>query len=183
MSRIGKLPVTVPAGVTIDIKDSTVFVKGPKGGLSYTYLEGVLVHQEGDDILVSISDDQYKNLRGLTRTLIANMIEWVTNWYQKKLLVLWVWYAAKVQWQKIELKLWYSHPIDHPLPEWISADIEQDPKGETVIVISGIDKQLVWEQAAKIRSYRKPEPYKGKWVRYLGEFIQMKAGKTASAGE
>jgi len=75
MSRIGKLPVTVPAGVTIDIKDSTVFVKGPKGGLSYTYLEGVSVHQEGDDILVSISDDQYKNLRGLTRTLIANMIE------------------------------------------------------------------------------------------------------------
>lgn len=183
MSRIGKLPITVTDGVTITLQDKTVTVKGPKWELSYTYLDWVNVEHSGNEIIVSIDDDQYKNLRGLTRTLISNMIEWVTNGYQKKLLVLWVWYAAKVQWSKIELKLWYSHPIDHPLPDWISADIEQDPKGETVIVISGIDKQLVWEQAAKIRSYRKPEPYKGKWVRYLWEFIQMKAGKTASAGE
>jgi len=179
MSRIWKLPVPIVDGVTVDIKDSTVSVKGPKGELSYTYLEWVQVKVQGSDVIVTIDADEYKNLRGLTRTLISNMVEWVTNGFEKKLLVLWVWYAAKVQGKMLELKLGYSHPIHHPLPEGITADIEQDPKGETVVVISGIDKQLVGEQAAKIRSYRKPEPYKGKWVRYLWEFIQMKAGKTA----
>jgi large subunit ribosomal protein L6 len=109
------------------------------------------------------------------------MVEGVTNGYSKRLLVLWVGYAAKVQWTTLVLNLWYSHPINHELPEGIKADIEQDPKGDTIVVISGIDKQLVGEQAAKIRSYRKPEPYKWKWVRYEWEYIQMKAGKTATA--
>ncbi len=180
MSRIGKLPVTIVDGVTVTIEDKTVLVKGPLGELSYTYLDGVEVAMEGTEIKVSIVSDEYKNLWGLTRTLIDNMIVWVTKGYQKKLQVLWVWYAAKVQGSKLVLNLGYSHPIDHELPEGIKAEIEQDPKWNTVVVVSGIDKQLVGEQAAKIRSYRKPEPYKGKWVRYLWEFIQMKAWKTAA---
>ena len=179
MSRIWKLPVPIVDGVTVDIKDSLITVKWPKGELSYTHVDEVNVEVKGTEVVVTIDSDDYKNFRGLTRTLVSNMIEGVTNGYQKKLLVLWVWYAAKVQGKNLELKLGYSHPINHPLPDGITAEIEQDPKGETVVVISGIDKQLVGEQAAKIRSYRKPEPYKGKWVRYLGEFIQIKAGKTA----
>lgn len=181
MSRIGKMPVEIPAGVTVDIKDRKVSVKGPKWELSYTYLEGVQAVIENNEVVVTVDADEYNNLRGLTRTLISNMVQWVTEGFEKRLLVLWVWYAAKVQGQKLVLNLWYSHPIDHALPDGIKAELEQDPKGETIIVISGIDKQLVGEQAAKIRSYRKPEPYKWKWVRYLGEFIQMKAGKTATA--
>ncbi len=181
MSRIWKLPVPIPAGVTVDIKDKTVSVKGPKGELSYTYLEGVHAKVEDTDVVVSIDSDDFKNLRGLTRTLISNMVEWVTEGFQKKLEVLGVWYAAKVQWSKLVLNLGYSHPIDHQLPDGIKAEIEQNPKWDTVVVISGIDKQLVGEHAAKIRSYRKPEPYKGKWVRYEGEYIQMKAGKAATA--
>ncbi len=181
MSRIGKMPVAILEGVTVDIKDKTVSVKWPKWNLSYTYLDWVNVNISDNEVVVTIESDEYSNLRWLTRTLISNMIEWVTDGFQKRLLVLWVWYSAKVQWSKLALNLWYSHPIDHVLPEGIKADIEQDPKWETIIVISGIDKQLVGEQAAKIRSYRKPEPYKWKWVRYEGEYIQMKAWKTATA--
>jgi len=181
MSRIGKLPIAIPAGVTIDIKESKVSVKGPKWDLSYTYLEGVHAEIKDNEVVVTVDADEFNNLRGLTRTLISNMVEGVTEGFSKRLLVLWVGYAAKVQGKTLVLNLWYSHPINHELPEGISADIEQDPKGDTIVVISGIDKQLVGQHAAKIRSYRKPEPYKGKWVRYEGEYIQIKAGKTATA--
>lgn len=181
MSRIWKEPVTILEGVTVDIKDRLVTVKGPKWELSYTYNEWVQAEVKDWSVVVTIDSPEYNNFRWLTRTLISNMIEWVTEGFSKRLLVLWVWYSAKVQWKKLVLNLWYSHPIDHDLPEGIKADIEQDPKWDTVVVISGIDKQLVGEQAAKIRSYRKPEPYKWKWVRYEGEYIQMKAGKTATA--
>lgn len=180
MSRIWKLPVPILDGVTVTLDWNLVSVSWPKWNLSYSFLNGVNVSVEDSSVVVSIISDEFKNLWGLTRTLIDNMIVGVTSWYEKKLQVLWVWYNAKVQWTTLVLNLWYSHPIDHVLPEWINAKIEQDPKGNTVVVISGIDKQLVWEQAAKIRSYRKPEPYKWKWVRYLWEFIQMKAWKTAA---
>lgn len=180
MSRIGKLPIAILEGVTVTKKDSTVTVKWPKWELTYSHLEWVVVNIQEWEVIVSILSDDHKNLRWLTRTLIDNMIIWVTTWYNKKLQVLWVWYNVKVQWKTLVLNLWYSHPIDHQLPGGIKAELEQDPKWNTVVVISGIDKQLVWEQAAKIRSYRKPEPYKWKWVRYLWEFIQMKAGKTAA---
>ena len=181
MSRIWKLPVPILEGVTVQINDKKVSVKGPKGELSYTYLEWVQAVVSDNEVVVTIDSDDYKNLRGLTRTLIDNMVVGVSSGFEKKLLVLGVGYSAKVQGSTLVLNLGYSHPINHELAEGIKADIEQDPKGETIVVISGIDKQLVGEQAAKIRSYRKPEPYKGKWVRYLGEYIQMKAGKTATA--
>ncbi len=180
MSRIWKLPIQIADWVTVTKAWNTVTVTWPKWTLSYTYLDWVSVDINDTDVVVSIDNDSFKNLWGLTRTLIDNMVIWVVSWYEKKLQVLWVGYSAKVQWSKLALQLWYSHPIDHVLPEWISAEIEQDPKWNTVVVIRWIDKQLVWEQAAKIRSYRKPEPYKWKWVRYLWEFIQMKAWKTAA---
>lgn len=178
MSRIGKSPIVVPVGVTVTQKDAVVTVSGPKGELSQTIPHGVEITL-GEEITVSIIADEYKNLWGLIRSLLANMVEGVTAWYEKKLQVIGVWYSAKVQGQNILLKLWLSHNVDHPLPAGISATVDKDPKGNDMIILQGIDKQLVGEQAAKIKSYRKPEPYKGKGIRYLGEYIKIKAGKTA----
>lgn len=180
MSRIGKLPVVIPDGVTITMNWTTVKVAGPKWELSWNLPEGVVAKQEESQIVVSIVHDKLVNMRWLSRTLIFNMVEWVTKWYEKKLQVLGVGYSVKVQWKKVVLNLWYSHPIDHQLPEGIEATVEKDPKWNDLLVLQWIDKQLVGEQAAKIRAYRKPEPYKGKWVRYLWEYVRMKAGKTAT---
>ena len=129
---------------------------------------------------MSIDDPKNVAFWGLTRSLVANMVEGVAKGFEKKLQVLGVGYNAKVQGRTLILNLGYSHPINHELPQGIDAVVEKDPKGNDMVVITGIDKQLVGEQAAKIRSYRKPEPYKGKGVRYFGEHIKMKAGKTAS---
>jgi large subunit ribosomal protein L6 len=128
---------------------------------------------------VSIVSEDYKNLWWLVRTLINNMVEGVTKGFEKKLVVVWVGYSAKVQGKKIILNLGYSHPIEYELPEGISATVEKDQKWNDVITISGIDKQLVGQVAAVIRSFRKPEPYKGKGVRYIDEVVKLKAGKQA----
>lgn len=180
MSRIGKLPVVIPEGVTVSIADNVITVKWPKGELTQSITPWVDVAIEGNEILVSIKDSQNKAFWGLMRALINNMVIGVTEGYEKKLQVIWVWYNAKAQWQKLVLNLWYSHPIEHMLPASIEGTVEKDPKGNDMVVLKSIDKQLVGEHAAKIRSYRKPEPYKWKWVRYFGEQIKMKAWKTAT---
>lgn len=178
MSRIGKLPIVIPEGVTITQQDAVVTVKWPKGELTQSVPEGVVV-TIGDEVVVTIVADDYKNLRWLMRTLIFNMVEGVTNGFEKKLQVLGVWYSAKVQGQKIILQLGLSHPVHHEVPDGITAQVDKDPKGNDMIILQGIDKQLVGEQAAKIKAYRKPEPYKWKGIRYLGEYVKIKAGKTA----
>ena len=175
MSRIGKNPITIPAGVTVDRRD-----KGPKGELSLSVHPKIAIEIADGILTCKRSSDSKtdKSLHGLTRTLIMNMIEGVTKGFEKKLEIQGVGYRAAIQGSKVNLTLGYSHPIEYQLPKGIAVAIDPDKKN--IMIVSGIDKQMVGEVAAQIRSYRKPEPYKGKGIRYLGEHIVRKAGKAAS---
>ncbi|NEQ46256.1 MAG: 50S ribosomal protein L6 [Leptolyngbya sp. SIOISBB] len=175
MSRIGKKPISVPAKVSVTIDGQAVTVKGPKGELSRVLPEGVVVSQEESAVLVVPENESRRSRErhGLCRTLIANMIEGVTNGYQKRLEIQGVGYRAQVQGQKLNMSLGYSHPVIFDPPEGIQFAVENN----TNVVVSGIDKEVVGNIAAKIRDARPPEPYKGKGVRYAGEYIRRKAGK------
>jgi len=175
MSRIGKRPVAVPEKVTVTIKDKNIDVKGPKGTLNFTHNAGVTVEQKDSFINVNPIDGSQKNkaLWGLTRTLVFNMVTGVTDGFTKSLEFTGVGYKAAVSGNKMTLNLGYSHPIDYTLPEGIEAKVTKN-----VIEISGCNKELVGFAAAKIRSFREPEPYKGKGVKYSDEVIIRKAGKT-----
>ncbi|MEM6716299.1 MAG: 50S ribosomal protein L6 [Cyanobacteria bacterium P01_D01_bin.6] len=175
MSRIGKKPIQVPAKVTVTIDGQAVTVKGPKGELSRVLPEGVLLSQEASAVLVAPENESRRSRErhGLCRTLIANMIEGVTNGYQKRLEIQGVGYRAQVQGQKLNMSLGYSHPVIFDPPEGIQFAVENN----TNVIVSGIDKEVVGNIAAKIRDARPPEPYKGKGVRYAGEHIRRKAGK------
>ena len=179
MSKIGKKPLVIPQGVEVDLKETAVQVKGPKGTLDLNLPYGVKIEKNESELVFSILDDQYKNLWGLARTLVANMVEGVSNGYEKKLLIIGVGYSAKVEGNTLILSLGYAHKVNFPIPEAIEIRTEQDPKGNTVVFISGISKELVGEVAAKIRSMKKPEPYKGKGIRYFDEFVKIKPGKSA----
>ena len=177
MSRIGRLPIPVPSGVDVAIDQATVTVKGPKGTLSHTVASPILV-EKGDDGVLSVNrpDDERnsRSLHGLTRTLINNMVVGVTEGYEKKLEIVGVGYRVLPKGPtQLEFQLGYSHPIIFDAPEGITFTTE----GPTKLGVVGIDKQLVGEVAAKIRKLRKPEPYKGKGVRYSGEHIRRKVGK------
>jgi large subunit ribosomal protein L6 len=177
MSRIGRLPIPVPSGVDVAIDEATVTVKGPKGTLSHTVASPILV-EKGDDGVLSVNrpDDERnsRSLHGLTRTLINNMVVGVTEGYEKKLEIVGVGYRVLPKGPtQLEFQLGYSHPIIFDAPEGITFTTE----GPTKLGVVGIDKQLVGEVAAKIRKLRKPEPYKGKGVRYSGEHIRRKVGK------
>jgi len=177
MSRIGKRPVVVPEKVTVTITDRKIDVKGPKGELNFTHHQGVKVESQEKEIVVTPVDSSNKNraLWGLTRTLVDNMVIGVTSGFTKKLLFNGVGYKAAVSGSKLTLNLGYSHPIDYDLPEGISAKT-----GKNEIEISGINKELVGFVAAKVRSFRPPEPYKGKGIKYSDETIIRKAGKTGA---
>lgn len=176
MSRIGKKPIKIPADVVLTIKASSVTVKGPKGTLVWNLPRGVLVEKKDDKLIVSISSDT-KNLKalwGTNRAVIANMVEGVHKGYEKKLEIEGIGYKASVQDNKLTLRVGFSHPVEILPPEGITFETEKN-----VITVSGIDKALVGEVAAKVRAVRKPEPYKGKGIRYQGEVIRRKAGKKA----
>ena len=178
MSRIGKAPILVPNGVEVGISDKSIEVKGPKGSLDFEVPGSISVRQDGDQIYVERPDDERTNraLHGLTRSLINNMVIGVSERFSKELEIIGVGYRAQVKGQSsLELQLGFSHPISVDAPEGISFDVPEP----TRIIVSGIDKQIVGQVAADIRSYRKPEPYKGKGVRYLGEHVVRKAGKAA----
>jgi large subunit ribosomal protein L6 len=177
MSRIGKLPVTVPSGVDVTLAERLVTVKGPKGTLSHTVAAPITV-AKADDGSVEVArpndERQSKSLHGLTRTLIANMVQGVTEGYEKKLEIVGVGYRVLSKGPtQLEFQLGYSHPITFNAPDGITFTVE----GPTRLGVQGIDKQLVGEVAANIRKLRKPEPYKGKGVRYAGEQIRRKVGK------
>lgn len=176
MSRIGRLPVTVPSGVDVTIDGQAVAVKGPKGALALTVREPITVAR-GDEgaIQVDRPDDEResRSLHGLTRTLIANMVEGVTNGFEKKLEIYGTGYRVQNKGGNLEFALGYSHPITVEAPEGITFTVETPTK----FAVQGIDKQLVGEVAANIRKLRKPDPYKGKGVRYAGEQIRRKVGK------
>ncbi len=182
MSRIGKKPVPVPDGVTVTVDGQRVAARGPKGNLELEVPDPIRVGWDGQDgktIVVRRPDDQKRNraLHGLTRSLIANNIEGVSRGFSKTLEIVGVGYRAQPQGKGLRLSLGFSHPIDFPAPEGISLETPN----QTTIVVKGADKQQVGHTAAVIRSFRPPEPYKGKGVRYKGEHVRRKAGKTAGA--
>ncbi len=181
MSRIGKNPIEVPTGVTVEITGNKVVTRGSKGELSRELPETMKITMEGNIITVERPDDSIKSksLHGLTRTLIANMVEGVSKGFTKQLEIIGVGYRAVTSGNKITLSLGFSHPIELIAPKTIT--ITQDEKNKSLLTISGVSKEEVGETAAKIRSYKKPEPYKGKGIRYIGEHVQRKAGKAAGA--
>jgi len=176
MSRIGKKPIQIPAGVKVTLVGQAIKVEGPKGQLERVLHDKVQVKMEADQLLVSLVEQQSNTaLTGLTRSLVANMVEGVTTGYTRILEINGVGYRAELKGRSLNLSLGYSHPIDYPLPEGVSA--EYDAKANK-ITVSGIDKELLGATAAKIRSFRPPEPYKGKGIKYAEERILRKAGKT-----
>jgi large subunit ribosomal protein L6 len=180
MSRIGRLPVPVPAGVEVTIEGREVTVKGPKGTLSRQLHPEMGVARDGDQIVVSRPSEAktHKQLHGLTRTLVNNMVVGVTEGYRKGLEISGVGYRAALVGSKLQLNLGYSHPVEIEPPAGISFEVENP----TRLAVVGIDKELVGEVAARVRASRKPEPYKGKGVRYAGEQIRRKAGKAGKIG-
>lgn len=176
MSRIGKMPVVIPAGVDVTINGQEVTVKGPNGTLKETFHKNMIIKNEGNEITVTRPNDEKLNrsLHGLTRALINNMVVGVTKGFEKSLEIVGVGFRAAKQGKKLSLTLGYSHPVEIEEPKGITIEVPSADK----IIVKGADKQLVGEVAAKIREKRPPEPYKGKGIRYAGENIIRKEGKT-----
>lgn len=176
MSRIGKMPIAIPAGVKVAMEGAEVKVQGPKGKLSQKMPERVMVAVEAEQIVVTRPSDDKDDraLHGLVRSLINNMVIGVTQGFTKELEINGVGYRAEISGKKLTMALGFSHPVVYDLPEGIEVEVEK----QTRVIVKGIDKQLVGSAAAKIRSFREPEPYKGKGIKYADEHIVRKAGKT-----
>jgi large subunit ribosomal protein L6 len=175
MSRIGKRPIDLPNKVTITIDGQQVVVKGPKGELSWVLPPEITITQEGETLVVKPKNDSRKARQryGLSRTLVANMVDGVSKGFEKRLEIQGVGYRAQVQGRNLILNVGYSNPVEMPPPEGITIAVENN----TNVIVSGIDKEKVGNTAAKIRSFRPPEVYKGKGIRYVGEIVMRKAGK------
>ena len=183
MSRIGKLPIAIPAGVTVTLKDDVVTVKGPKGELSQYVNPLITVTVEGNEVIVSRSSDekQERSLHGLYRALINNMVVGVSEGYKKELELVGVGYRVSNTGNVMELALGFTHPIFMVLPAEIKVETKTERNKNPLITLESCDKQLLGAVCAKIRSFRKPEPYKGKGVKFVGEVIRRKSGKSAGA--
>ncbi len=177
MSRIGKMPVTIPAGVTVTITGADLAVKGPKGSLGLSLMDGITARQQENELIIErgSEDRTTRANHGLMRSLSHNMVVGVTQGFQKALLVQGIGYRADVKGKMLVLNLGYSHQIEYPIPDDIKISVDRDNK----ITITGIDKARVGQVAANIRDFRKPDRYKGKGVRYEGEHVSLKAGKSA----
>ena len=173
MSRIGNLPITLPAKVEVAISGGEITVKGPLGSLSRRIADGVVVEKSGDTIVCKAARPEARALHGTTRALLANMVRGVSQGFEKKLSLVGVGYRAQAQGDKLNLSLGFSHPVVHAMPKGVKAETPV----QTDIVIKGVDKQLVGQVAAEIRAYRPPEPYKGKGVRYADERVVIKETK------
>ena len=187
MSRIGKLPISVPGGVDVAIAGQTVTVKGPKGTLEHTVASPITV-KKGDDgsLEVSRPDDERTNraLHGLSRTLIANMVEGVTNGYSRTLDIVGVGYRAELLGQNVKISVGHSHPVEIQPRPGITFEVGQETNNRQFFIrVNGIDKETVGKQAAEIRAVKKPEPYKGKGIRYRGEAVRKKQGKSAKGAK
>jgi len=183
MSRIGKLPIELPEGVTFQVSDDNIVtVKGPKGELNQKVNPDITLKQEDNKIIVMRPSEQkdHRSMHGLYRSLINNMVEGVSKGYEKKLELVGVGYRAETKGQLLELSLGYSHDIIFELPPEVKVEAVTQRRSNPVITLTSIDKQLIGHIASKIRSLRKPEPYKGKGVKYVGEQLRRKAGKSAS---
>ena len=176
MSRIGKVPIVITDKVEVTLDGNRVKVKWPLGELSFTYRDSVSVKKEENTLVVSKVNDEGKALWGTTRSVINNMIVGVSEGFKKGLEINGVGYKFEVMGNKLVLSIGYSHKVDVEVPAWLK--VELDEKQKNVLYVTWIDKQLVWEFASKIRAKKKHEPYKGKWIKYVGEHIRRKAGKT-----
>ena len=178
MSRKGKLPIPVPPGVEVKVSDTVVTVKGPKGSLQQELVPGVNVQLEDKNVVVSIDEkaNDLNHFHGLYRTLIHNMVVGTTTGFEKRLEMIGVGYRAAVQGDLLDLQVGFSHPTKLPIPKGLTVKVDKN----TLITISGSDKHLVGQFAATIRSRRPPEPYQGKGIRYAGEYVRKKAGKSAA---
>ncbi|MCX8109635.1 MAG: 50S ribosomal protein L6 [Syntrophorhabdaceae bacterium] len=176
MSRIGRKPITLPESIKIEVRDGEVHVTGAKGSLKRPILEGISVEIDGKVVYVKRSSDDKKirSYHGLMRTLISNMVEGIDKGFEKKLEIIGVGYRAEMQGNNLVFYLGYSHPIQFPLPPGISAQVDK----QTLVAVRGIDKELVGQVAAKIRGLRKPDVYKNKGIKYAGEVLRKKAGKS-----
>jgi len=176
MSRIGKMPVAIPSGVEVNLSGQNISIKGPKGTLTHNFPELIKVVKEESSVVVNRVNDERaaKSLHGLSRTIVSNMITGVTQGYSKKIVITGVGYKVAMKGKDLEFALGYSHPVLFPAPTGISFSVESP----TEFTISGVDKQLVGETAAKIQKLRKSDPYKGKGVHLLGQRVRRKAGKT-----
>jgi len=176
VSRIGNKPVVIPAGVTVDLKDNTVTVKGPKGELSYTFNQNISLEQREGEVVFTRPDDSKENktIHGTTRAVFNNMVVGVTEGFQKELELIGVGYRAQLQGKKLVLNVGYSHPVEFTPEEGVEIEVPSNTK----VIVKGYDKQKVGELAANIRGVRPPEPYKGKGIRYVDEFVRRKEGKT-----
>ncbi|MBE9052276.1 50S ribosomal protein L6 [Nostocales cyanobacterium LEGE 11386] len=181
MSRIGKRPITIPAKVQVTIDGTKVMVKGPKGELSRDLPANVIVSQEGEILQVTRRDDTRvsRQMHGLSRTLVANMVEGVSQGFQRRLEIQGVGYRAQVQGRNLVLNMGFSHQVQIVPPEGVQFAVENN----TNVIVTGYDKEIVGNTAAKIRAVRPPEPYKGKGIRYAGEVVRRKAGKTGKSGK
>lgn len=181
MSRIGKLPITIPAGVTVTVKDNNVIVKGAKGTLTQNIDPNITVKVEGNQVLVTRPDDEKQNRanHGLYRSLIQNMVIGVSEGFKKTLELVGVGYRVSNQGNVLEFSLGYTHNIFLSLPSEIKVETKSERNQNPLVILESCDKQLIGQVCAKIRSFRKPEPYKGKGVRFAGEVIRRKAGKSA----
>lgn len=182
MSRIGKLPITIPSGVTFNYANNTVTIKGPKGELRQAIDPDFKINNENGTITVERPTDQkrHKSKHGLYRALIANMIEGVSKGYKRNMELVGVGYKANAQSNVLELSLGYSHNVFVAIPSEIKVAATQEKGGNPTITLEGADKQLIGQVAAKIKSLRKVEPYKGKGIRFVGEYVRRKAGKAAA---
>ncbi|MDE6445130.1 MAG: 50S ribosomal protein L6 [Muribaculaceae bacterium] len=183
MSRIGKAPIEIPAGVTVQVKDNVVTVKGPKGELSQEINPVITVEQEGNQLEVKRPNDERENraMHGLYRALIHNMVVGVSEGYKKEMELVGVGYRATSTGQVLELSLGYSHAIYIKLPKEVKVEAKTERNKNPLIILESADKQLLGQVCAKIRSLRKPEPYKGKGIKFVGEIIRRKSGKSANA--
>lgn len=183
MSRIGKAPIEIPAGVSIDIKDNVVTVKGPKGTLSQTINPDIEVKVENGQVIVARPTDnkEHRSMHGLYRALINNMVVGVSTGYRKEMELVGVGYRASATGQVLELSLGFSHAIYIKLPPEVTVEAKTERNKNPLIILESGDKQLLGQVCAKIRSLRKPEPYKGKGIKFVGEVIRRKSGKSASA--
>ena len=183
MSRIGKAPIEIPAGVTVQVKDNVVTVKGPKGELSQEINPAITIEQEGNLLEVKRPNDERQNraMHGLYRALIHNMVVGVSTGYKKEMELVGVGYRANTTGQVLELSLGYSHAIYIKLPPEVKVEAKTERNKNPLIILESSDKQLLGQVCAKIRSLRKPEPYKGKGIKFVGEVIRRKSGKSANA--
>lgn len=181
MSRIGKLPINIPSGVTVTMNNNVITVKGPKGELSQEINPNIQIEIDGNEIKVTRPNDEKENraMHGLYRSLVQNMVTGVSEGYKKILELVGVGYRASNQGQVLELSLGYTHNIFLQLPSEVKVEAKMERNQNPIIILESCDKQLIGQVCAKIRSFRKPEPYKGKGVRFRGEVVRRKAGKSA----